>query len=158
MVEHLQLEGVLSEEALKEFAKVKFVKVYQPLKWSYGYAKSPAFVRSKEFVRLVGDAVGVPVRLVYSNVVRFDKGDYTVLYDALKPAKGFVFLLDIVDGDELAGGYTSFVNGEGEVVRVVPRKNTLSIIRADGLRFFTKYVNHYAKRPRVFILGVALPK
>lgn len=159
MVEHVQLEGVLSEGALKEIVKAKFVKVYEPLKWSYGYAKSPAFVRSNEFKRLIETAVGVPVKLSYTNLARFDKGDYTVLYDALKPAKGFIFFIDLVSLDESCGGFTSFVGVDGkEVVRVVPRKNTLSIINADGLRFFTKYVNHRAKRPRMFILGVALPK
>lgn len=158
MGEHVQLEGVLSHQALAELSRVKFVRVHQPLKWSYGYAKSPAFVKSMEFARLIEGAVGIPVRISYTNIACFEKGDYTVLYDALKPARGFVFFLDVFSLDESCGGFTSFVGKTGEMVRVVPKRNVLSIIKADGLRFFTKYVNHHAKSPRVFLIGVALPK
>lgn len=159
MGEHVQLEGVLSEDALAEIARARFKRVYDPLKWSYGSGRVPSFVGSKGFAQLIGAAVGVPVSIASTSLVCFAQGDYTVLYDALKRARGFVFFLDVESIDESCGGFTSFVDGAGkEVVRVVPQKNVLSIVKADGLRFFTKYVNHRAKRPRVFVLGVALPK
>jgi len=65
--------------------------------------------------------------------------------------KGKIFaLLDLASLDESWGGYTSVVGDAGEVIRIIPQANTLSIITiAHDQDHFVKYVNCTAASPRV---------
>lgn len=150
---NVQLVQFLSHKGLNEF-KLNFKKVYDPLKCSYGISKAPFFVKSREFCAVLSAVIGRELHAEQIACYFFDKGDYTVLYDALKPGKGIAFILDLIDGDELWGGYTSFMKKGKEIVRVIPKDNALSLVDQSGLRSFVKYINHHAESPRVFLYGV----
>ena len=62
--------------------------------------------------------------------------------------------LDLNPFDESWGGYTVFMKGDEELLRVIPHGNSLFLIDQTGLNSFTKYVNHNAKNPRVFLYAV----
>lgn len=144
---NLQLMSFLSAEAFNSFKNLKFKRVYIPGKYSYSIAKAPELGLQPVLQKLTG-------KKFKFSILKFEHGDYTVLYDALRPAKGFVVMLDLFDFDESWGGYTSFVKDNKEMVRVVAKQNALIIINQSGLRSFTKYVNHHATHPRIFLYGV----
>ncbi|MBI4145840.1 hypothetical protein HY489_00715 [Candidatus Woesearchaeota archaeon] len=151
---HVQLLDFLSGPALKELGLLNWSEDFVPMKWRFLSATPPAFVRSQEFLDVLSVVLG-RMRSAYLSAQRFGKGDYSLLYDSLRPLGGIAFFLDVNSLDESCGGYSSFVDAAGkEVVRVVPRKNSLSLVDARGLRFFTKYVNHHAGNDRVFVGGV----
>lgn len=148
---NVKLLKFLAHQRLKGLARREWKRVYDPLRWSYRVAPPP------EFVNGLPDCLRPVVgkrELALAECRKFRKGDYTLLFDGLKKGKGVAFFLDVNTVDELWGGYTSFVKGHEEVVRVVPQKNALFLVNQDGLKDFTKYVNHHAKRPRVFVYGV----
>lgn len=126
---------------------LKFKRVYIPEKYSYSVAKASASKLQRVLQKLTG-------KKFKFSAIKFEHGDYTLLYDDLKPSKGIVCMLDLFDFDESWGGYTSFTKDGEEVVRVVARQNALTIINQSGLRSFTKYVNHRASHPRIFLYGV----
>ena len=150
---NIQLLQFLSQKGLDKF-KFKFKKLYAPLKVSCSIGKAPAFVKSREFCAVLSAVIGREMHVAHSGLYLFDKNDYTVLFDELKPEKGVAFILDLVDGDDSWGGYTSFMKGDREVVRVIAKGNALSLVDQSGLKSFTKYVNHHAQKPRVFLYGV----
>jgi hypothetical protein len=124
------------------------------LKVSCSIGKAPVFVKSREFCAVLSAVIGREMHVAHVGFFLFGKGDYTVLFDELRPESGVAFFLDLVDGDESWGGYSSFMKGSKEVVRVVAKGNALSLVDQSGLRSFTKYVNHHAQKPRVFLYGV----
>lgn len=154
----LRLTDVLSVNALKSIQSNSWQKVLNPLKYSYGVSAAPNFVKSSEFKEFISKIIGSPMRLTALACAKFSQGDYSLLYDSLKPGKGVIFFIDTQTLSEDEGGYTVFVKGDDEVLRIIPEQNSLVLVRYDGLRFFTKYVNHRAKSDRVFLIGLALPK
>lgn len=151
---NIQLMFFLSQKGLDEFKQLEFKHVYEPTKYSYEVAKAPNFVKTAEFCAIISTIVGRDVHVKSAECRLFDKSDYTILYDALEAGKGFVLMLDLVNWDEAWGGYTSFMKGNKEIFRIVPRGSALSIIDNSGLRMFTKYVNHHATHPRIFLYAV----
>jgi len=147
---NMQLISFLSKKGLAEFKNLKFKHVYDPMTYSYHVSKPPAF--AKELVVVLQSLLGFKSGNL--SCFAFKKGDYTVLYDKLKPAKGIAMFLDISDWDESWGGYTAFMKKNDEVVRVIGRRNALTLVNHSGLRSFTKHVNHHAKHPRIFLYGV----
>ncbi len=145
---NMRLLSFLSPKNLGRFKHLKFKRVYVPEKCSYHVAKAPAI---KELHLVLKKLTGK--KFIFS-VLKFEHGDYTVLYDDLKPAKGVAVILDLVNFDESWGGYTSFMKGSEELFRVVAKQNSLTLIDQSGLRSFTKYVNHHAQHQRVFLYGV----
>jgi hypothetical protein len=150
---NIQLLQFLSQKGLDRF-KLKFKRKYDPLKYSFGMAKAPEFVKSMEFCAVLSAVIGREMHVLQAGSLQFEKGDYTVLCDTVKPGKGVFFILDLLDGDESWGGYMSFMKGDREVVRVVPKGNALSLVDIAGLKNFVKYLNHHAQKPRVFLYGV----
>jgi len=169
---NMSLLQFLSNEGRHAFHQLRWVHCGDPLKYSYREAKVPAFAKSKEFADVLSSVVGVRVAVKELSCRAFMKGDYTVLSDSTPAGKGVMFILDVneelvdeVDNVEIDrawneswGGYTSFLKGSEEVVRIVPRHNCLFLINQSGLRSFTKYVNNHASRPRVFLVGTLVPK
>lgn len=151
----VQLNEILVPKELRVFGSLKWKRVYYPGKFSLHYAKPPAVW--KEFQKLVSRLIGKKVHCSMWCIALMP-GDYSVLYDALKPCKGFMFMFDVNTVPEDCGGYTVFLKGGKEVVRVVPKSNSFTIVNQRGLRMFHKYVNHLARSPRVFLCGVALAK
>jgi len=144
---------ILNAGALKEFKNLKWKRCYEPMKCSYDVASPPRFVKSDEFKALITKVTGRRGKISVE-CRRFRKGDYTVLYDKLKPGKGVLFILNLTKMDQSWGGWSTFIRGNEEVARLIPSENALFIINNTGLRSFVKYVNHHAKQPRVFLYGV----
>jgi hypothetical protein len=151
----VQLNEILAPEELCAFESLRWKHSYYPEKFSLHYAKPP--VVWKEFQKLAGKLIGKKVRCGMWCIALMP-GDYSVLYDALKPCKGFIFMFDLNSVPENCGGYTVFMKGNEEVVRVVPKCNSFTIVNQAGLRMFHKYVNHRARNPRIFLCGVAQAK
>lgn len=151
----VQLNEILAPKELRVFNGLKWKRSYYPEKFSLHYAKPPAVW--KEFQKLVSRLIG---RKVHCGMwcIALMPGDYSVLYDALKPCKGFMFMFDVNAVPENCGGYTVFMKGDEEVVRVLPKSNSFTIVNQFGLRMFHKYVNHHAKNPRIFLCGFAQAK
>ncbi len=151
---NLQLLSFLSPVGFIKLS-LEFKHFYVPKKYSYSKAKPPVF---DGFQDVMSAIVGYKVKIHSLACCAFQNGDYTLLYDALKPGKGIAFFLDLTDWDISWGGYTSFLKKNKEVMRVIPRKNSLSLVDQNGLKSFTKYVNHHTSRPRLFLYGILLPK
>ena len=124
-------------------------KTYDPLRFSFSKAKAPSWAR--EFKALLQSITGKGKMTI--ELRKFDKGDYTLLYDDLKDGKGVFFSLEFTSLKEDWGGFTSFV-ADGEVARIVPKANTLFLVQQDGLKSFVKYVNHHTAHPRIALQGV----
>ncbi|MBS3148568.1 hypothetical protein J4219_06790 [Candidatus Woesearchaeota archaeon] len=154
----LRLIDFLSPAWLKVLSAKSWQKAHNPLKYSYSVSKAPDVAKSSEFKNLISTIVGHKIRLSALTIAKFSKGDYSLLYDSLKSGKGVLFFLDLNSLSETEGSYAVFVKGDTEVLRVIPERNSLVLVRYDGLRFFTKYLNHRAKSERIFLIGVALPK
>ncbi len=158
---HLRMEGsvqlneILVPGALRSFSNLEWKHLYDPLKFSLHYSKPPEVW--KVFQKLVSDLIGKKVRCGMWCIAMMP-GDYSLLYDSLKSGKGFIFMFDLNSVPDDCGGYTVLLKGDKEVVRVVPKRNSFTIVNQDGLRVFHKYLNHRAKHPRVFLCGVALAK
>lgn len=144
----------LSEKGLGQFSNLDWQQKYDPLRFKYQVAEPPAFARSEEFSAILEKVLGFPVAFEVLECRKFGHGDYTLLYDELAPGKGLVVSLELSGMDEAWGGYTSFIQGSEEVVRQVPVENALFVINQEGLHSFTKYVNHHAGHPRVFLYGI----
>jgi len=150
----MQLLEFLTPKALEKFQNMKWRHVYVPMKYSYRFVAAPKIPWFSDFVSHI---IGGPINVKLS-CLSFAHGDYSVLYDSLKPGKGYAIMLDINDFPESWGGYTVFMKGSKEVVRVVPKRNSLTIVNQNNLKSFHKYVNHHAKYPRIFLYGIAVPK
>lgn len=145
---NVQLLDILSNKSLNKLSSAKWSHKYEPLKFSVHAANPPIVERLPELLQFL-----TGLKQWKYSFLCLRQGDYSVLYDTLKSGKGFVFFLDVNSLDESWGGYTSFMKKE-EVFRVVPKANSLAIVRQDGLRHFHKYVNHKARNPRIFLYGV----
>ncbi|HLF55008.1 MAG TPA: hypothetical protein VI612_04780 [Candidatus Nanoarchaeia archaeon] len=145
---NVQLLDILSSKGLKKLSNAKWSHKYEPLKFSVHVANPPIIERLPALLQFL-----TGLKQWKYSFLSLKQGDYSVLYDKLKPSKGFAFFLDINSLDESWGGYTSFMKKE-EVFRVVPKKNSLTLINQSGLRHFHKYVDHKARNPRIFLYGV----
>lgn len=147
---------VLSEKGLAMLDDVSWKRKYEPLEYSYSVAEvSGKF--EEEVQAFLGKLLGFPVVFDLLEARKFEQGDYTVLTDAMKPAEGIAFFLELSTLPEEGGGYSSFVS-DGEQFRIVPIKNALFVVDQAGLKSFTKYVNHHAPNPRLVVFGVARVK
>ena len=145
----LQLQSFLSHSGLKQFTNFKWKKCYNPLEFSYSVANPPSFVFSPEFKEVISNLTGRKVKS--ASMFCFQHGDYSLLFDDLKPQTNVVAMLDLFDVDELAGGWTSFLEDGKEVFRVVPKRNALTLVSQNKFYSFTKYVNHHASNHRVML-------
>lgn len=148
--QNLTLLLFLSELGLLSFKNMAWSENYEPLSHSYKIASPPSFVNSS-FVNLISQVVGKKLKLKTAQVRAFLEGDYTLLADDTKPAKGYAVILDVNSVAEEVGSYTSFLNDKEEVIRVVPKKNALFIVNQSGLKSFVKYHNHKSQTPKVFL-------
>lgn len=129
--------------------KIRWTKAQDPLRFSFSKAKAPKWANSvKQFVERIAGKGKVTMELR-----KFDKGDYTLLYDELKEGKGVFFSLEFASLDESWGGYTSFIE-KAELMRIVPQANTLYVVNQSKLKSFVKYINHHAGRSRIALQGV----
>jgi len=148
---NIQLRSFLSEKGIELFGHLKFRHVYVPEKYCYSIADGPEL---KGFDAVLSSIVGQKLKAKSVSCFMFGRGDYTLLYDAIKPGSGVAFFLDLFDFDESLGGFSSFLKDGKEVFRVVAKSNSLALINQSGLKSFVKFVNHRAKSPRVFLYGV----
>ncbi len=147
----LQLLDFLMPDALRAFEKLKFKHSYDPLKFSLHHSMPPSVW--KVLPEVMAHLTGQRMKCKFTCIAAMP-GDYSVLYDSLKPGKGFAVFLDVNELSESLGGYSVFMKGSKEVVRVVPRRNALTVVEQNGLRSFIKYVNHKARHSRIFLYGV----
>jgi hypothetical protein len=148
----VSLGNFLMPSALADVLGLSWKVKYEPLKFSYSFAKGPSW--KSELEVFLSKIVGKKLKFKVLEWRKFKHGDYTLLYDSLKEESGFVVMVDIVPREQEWGGYSSFISRSGEVARVVAEKNTLTLVNAKGLRHFVKRVNHHSKSPRIFLYGV----
>lgn len=148
----VSLSDVLMPSALADVLGLKWKQKYEPLKFSYSFAKGPVW--KSELEVFLSKIAGKRLKFKQLEWRKFKHKDYTLLYDSLKPESGFVVMADIVPREQEWGGYSSFIGDSGEVARVIAEKNTLTLVNAKGLRHFVKRVNHHSRSPRIFLYGV----
>ncbi len=104
-----------------------------------------SFLHSPGFQSLLTSLTKNPVSL-HPLLLRFTKGDYTLLHDTSLPGP-FTGILDFSDTwKEAFGGYISFICNNTELFRKMPRKNSLFLFSLpENTRFFVKYINSLAK-------------
>jgi len=144
---NIQLQDFL---AVAEISSLSWKKIYEPEKRKYAEAKYDLPI---ELIAFISKIVGKKLRVIYPAAYGFSHGDYTLLQDEAQPS-GILIQLELTPTwDESWGGYTSFVNESGEVIRITPQGNTLVIVdHASKMKHFTKYVNHLSStHKRVFI-------
>ena len=125
-------------------------KEYDPLSHKY----SVVDFSEKAFLDFFSSLFGEGFSLVSSKVFSFSHGDYSLLEDDVFEEEGYCLIFDFCDFDELFGGYHSFVKDSEEVVRLLPKKYCLSIVKTSkDMQSFVKYVNHFAgEKKRMFLL------
>jgi|GEM_PF-4904884 len=148
----VSLQNILLSSALADVLGLKWKLKYEPLKFSYSFAKGPLW--KNELGAFVSKIVQKNLKFKSLEWRKFKPGDYTLLYDSLPKETGFVLMIDVVPIDESWGGYSSFIDKNGEVSRVIAEKNTLTLVNAKGLRSFVKKLNHHSKGARIFLYGV----
>jgi hypothetical protein len=144
---NIQLQDFLT---VAEISSLGWKKIDEPEKRKYAEAKYDLPI---ELVQFISKIVGKRLKVIYSGAYEFSHGDYTLLQDEAQPS-GILIQLELTPKwDETWGGYTSFVNESGEVVRITPQANTLVIVdQTSKMKHFTKYVNHLSgTQKRVFI-------
>ncbi|MFT4312846.1 MAG: hypothetical protein ACMXYA_00395 [Candidatus Woesearchaeota archaeon] len=135
---------------LKELSKnIKTMKTTDPLSHSYSYNQNTEIVTKKILSPELQEIFDLwnlknPTFTLYT----FTHRDFTMLLDT-KTQENEVFdiFIDLSDDwkEEWGGSYV-FIDQNGEYIELEPLPNTLTIIkRKPGERFFTKYINHYAK-------------
>lgn len=148
----VSLNNILMPSALADVLGLKWAEKYEPLKFSYSFARGPVW--KSELEVFLSKIVGKKLKFKVLEWRKFKHKDYTLIYDGLKPESGFVVMVDIVPGAQEWGGYSSFIGDSGEVARVVAEKNTLTLVNAMSLRHFVKRVNYHSKASRIFLYGV----
>jgi len=148
----VSLSNILMPSALADVLCLKLKEKYEPLKFSYSFAKGPVWKGELEV--FLSGIVGKKIKFKQLEWRKFKSGDYTLLYDSLPKERGFVVMIDIIPLSQEWGGYSSFIGDSGEVARVIAQKNTLTLVNAKGCRHFVKRVNHHSKNQRIFLYGV----
>jgi len=145
----------------KELRTLQWAERTTPDMFSYRAADVPkellSFVSSPEFRYFVSHVTNSKLKKVYLELCAFGQQNYTLLHDKILQPEGIFFQFEFTKSwNSEWGGYTSFVKGENELLRINPMPNTLTLVAQDQhTRSFVKYVNHLAeKNKRLFVRGV----
>jgi len=113
------------------------------------------FLRSRVFGTFLEHLTGLSIAEAYRGEVRkFKHQDYTMIHDNQEhhSSDGLDVLLG-VQGDtawkEDDGGFVTYLDSEDELLTLIPRNNTLSLVyREQGCMQFVKFVGLTAPAPR----------
>ena len=133
---------------------------FHPYKYKYFIANSKeidSFLMGRYFDLMVKSIIGLDKYKINCEIRKFRPGCYTLLHDAEKEKEGFDFVIDISKGKEYSGGYTTYLTESEELLKLIPKTNTLSFIeRKNGIMKYTKYLTHKNKTPVIQVAGIIL--
>ncbi len=92
-------------------------------------------------------------------VYEYEHRDYSILLDTNQNNKTtFDIIIDLSDEwNEKWGGSYVFIDKQGEYIELDVLPNSITILkRKTGERFFTKYINHYAKKQKKLVLYTSI--
>ena len=147
----LKLENfyMYPEKIEKEIKKIKFQKRYLPTEYSFEEGnKLP--IDEKELKRFLSLFFKREIKLT---IKRYYHKDYTLLNDKEKKKDGICIIDFTKEWKKEAGGYTSFIKDDNEVIRVYPEYNVCTLIKSKNKKSFVKYINCLSKKKRVLVEG-----
>ncbi len=159
----LQLHHFLQKEwyvkLLGRVKRLRYEHVYDPLYHSY----YTTLFSDKRFLtplhNFVCNLLGSSFQLREAYAFSFHHKDYTLLHDELQGEDGILVMLDLTSWwNQEAGGFTSFIQQNQELLRVLPAQNTFTMIRTSPeMKRFVKYVNVMADKQRRYFLELRYP-
>lgn len=152
----VQLHNFIEEKEFERILRIildlRFTRTVVPDKYSYQTAQIPTVIRSmfNELNPFLKKVTGKVIRHIL--IEMFQPGDYTLRKSDGKKENRREVILDFATIDEKCGGYSSIVNDDGEIFRLFPSANTLTIldIKKDQ-DYFVKYLNSRTHNPRLII-------
>ena len=81
-----------------------------------------------------------------------EKGSYTVMTDFQKPEQGYDAVLDLTQEWNPSWGGLLYYSSKKEKKAVPCGYKSITLIKKENTKKYLKYINHYAKRKRIFIL------
>lgn len=143
LTSYKQLGAVINRVSLKQY--------FKPLYGKYKYSKlEKTFFESKEFLTFLESITKQKLSLVSVVLYVYSSSDYTLLRDDVLDASAYTLIYELTPvWSELFGGYTRFVSKE-DYMTLQPHRNSLTILKTEGMKSFVKYVNHLGAR-RVFL-------
>ena len=136
---------------LQDFMKIdisgiKFVRSYGPSLHSYSFSE----FNDKEVIEAISNfLVGIineKISFRSAKIFIFKRGDYTLMNDNMNESNGIKVIFELTHKwNNEANGYTSFIKDNSEILRILPMKESLTIIKTDNkMKSFVKYVNYKA--------------
>ncbi len=165
----VQLQDFLEKPAFVQLARdaaaaprncvaVSHMHIYDTLAPTKSMTAFEQFLSSPFFAGIVSSLAGKKIQYHSMQWFSFGHGQYTLLHDSLQQEPGLYLFFDCAQWNPEWGGFTSFIQDNEEVARILPRQNTATFISiGEGTRYFSRYVTHHAKRHRR-ILAVAIFK
>lgn len=109
------------------------------------------FLRSSVFAHFLHSLASLDFTEITQQVRRFDPGHYTLIHDQALDPDGLDVCLSLnpptlgVWDDQAWGGATHYIADTDELLRIVPKPNSLSLVlRDEGTLRFVKYLNQRA--------------
>ncbi len=137
----VQLRDFLTSIPRLKKGIVKFL----PDQYKYTNTSIPSLLKQElgEFLRQI---LNKNSRIHQAVMMKFNKGDYTLLHDSVKKFNGTTVLYDLFT----TNGAKAVFQNKREKFEIIGHRNTLTIIQGTYQHFF-KYINHKQK-PRILLL------
>lgn len=158
----VQLNNFLSLNLIcsikNEFLTFEWLKTRNPLLHSFSHLNQKKtkksqiirFLSSMEFLRFISFLSGKSLKSSEHSLRKFNKGDYTLLYDDVLNNKKIdvVYHLltsknkNVLEIDESNGGSIYYLENSKQILTIEPSDNCLSIVCVGKMRSFVKFLNN----------------
>jgi len=130
---------------------IKFKRKYLPIEYSYEES-NVIKINKKELTNFLSSFF--KINKITISLKTYSHEDYSLLNDLPQRNKA-EFIIDLTKKwNKNAGGYTSFIQNNKEILRIYPEHNTLTLINTkNSTKSFVKYVNCLSKNKRTVIEG-----
>lgn len=141
----------------KKLHNARYSLKFHPYKYKYNTAKLKeidSFIKGRYFKNSVNKILGIKNYKINYEIRKFEPGNYTLLHDAEMEKPGIDFVLDFSKGNKSFGGHTAYLTEKEELLKLIPKPNTLSFIeRKKDVMKYTKYFTHKNKHTVLQIVG-----
>ncbi len=140
----IQLQEFLTIEGCESLKNKEFKRKYKPEEYSFKSISLKNKKLKEEIKRLLKDLELKELKLISSNFFQFGHKDYTLLNDKKNEKEGITLFIELTKNwKEESRGYTSFIENNTEVLRIIPKENSVTIIKTnEKMKSFIKYINN----------------
>jgi hypothetical protein len=158
----ISLQDFFDKETFKKmFINIKglqFKEKRQPNIYNYKIKIAPkhiqAILNSKEITKLIEEITNNQVKELQFEAFLFTWKNYTLLHDKAIEKPGIDIIFELTqEWEEHFGGATIYTDTKGNVQKIMPQANTLSIIqRNTNQHKYIQYVNNLSRETRKYFL------